>query len=444
MGEPRFHYRSDSLLPRRVSVPTTSKPFSVPTESPPTLLTKTSEVGVIGSTYLNTNKVSGNYRTVHFVGYGNVDSMASGLSGMVRVIPRFTGFSPASSGGLLLFGGAFGQPYLLLRALSDGRIQLLATNAAFATMLNIVSVSTHSFTSGTAVDISFTWTGTTAANGAKIYVNGTLLVQGTASTATNYEDAKGQLYETIIPCNAWPQGETSAFDLNECAVWGEVIDPTASGLNLVGPSRTSFISSIAKTAMPEVGEVKSGVTFGYNSTSTGTRTDAPVGNVTSGVQYGAGGTELTGTNVDPVSTDPGVGNVAAGVDYTINDVDLVGELFIGAFYDTLRGFLNYILEFVGSTSLTNDEFDSITLDNPDFDFNLETYLALIPIIEARGEDISGTKERLAKMFESAGVQVVVPEPSDNESEILFGGGVEDSDTETGGYTNVLYGGSIED
>jgi hypothetical protein len=443
MGEPRFHYRSDSLLPRRVSVPTASKPFSLPSETPPALVSKTSEVGVIGTTYLNTNKVSGNYRTVRFVGYGNVDNMASGLSGLVRVIPRFTGFSPASSGGLLTFGGAFGQPYLLLRTLSDGRIQLLATNAIFGTMLNIVSVSTHSFTSGTAVDISFTWTGTNVANGAKIYVNGTLLVQGTASTATDYNDAKGHLYETIMPCNAWPQGETSAFDLNECAVWGEVINPTSGGLNLVGPSRTDFISSIAKTALPEVGEVKSGITFGFNSNLTGTRTDAPAGDVTSGVQYGAGGTEFTGTNTDPVSTDPGEENVALNIEYTINDVDKVGSLFIGAFYDTLRGFLNYILEFIGSTSLTNDEFDSLTLVNPEFEYNLETYNALLSVLDSR-EDLSDARDRLKSMFEATGLVIDEPAPTENESDILFGGGVEDADTETGGYTNVLIGGSVED
>lgn len=268
MAEPRVSYRSNSLAPYRVTVPTASKPFAVPGDTPPALAAKTSEVGIIGSTYLSTSTVSGSYKTLRLVGYGNVDAMTSGLSVLTRVVPRFTGFSPASFGGLWTFNGAFGSPWFLLRSLSDGRLNLIAVGADFSTMINLLSVSTYSFTSGTAVDILMTWTGTNDVNGIKIYIDGTLLVQGTAAFSSDYSDANGQLFESILPCNAWGQGETSRYDLNEMCVWNEVVDPTA--LNLVGPARTDFVPCTASDALPTIvtgcdypleEEVKDGVVY---------------------------------------------------------------------------------------------------------------------------------------------------------------------------------------
>lgn len=528
MADPRFHYRSDSLTPRRVSVPTASKVFTTPSGTTPSLLTKTTEVGCIGSTYLDINSNGlGYYRAIRFVGYGNVDSMSSGLSVLCRVIPRFTGFNPSSYGGLFTLNGFANTPYIFLRALTNGAFQFTCINADFAQIFNAVSSSTHSFTSGTAVDIVVTWTGTNATNGVKIYINGNLLFQTTASANSNYSDAKGQFFESIIAGSAWPQGELGGFDLNEMAVWGEVIDPTSGGLNLNGSSRSSFVTSVAETALavlPTVGEVKSGVAFGVSSALIGTRTSPAVGNVRSGAQFGAAGTEFTGTavipslantkigvsgdggtgtydgtdrhtdpgvsnvkggvsyksnstlnnrtgtlvsyfpspglvlegtdytieSVDyvgsyvvPTSTNPGVENVALDVGYIIDDVPYVGELFLGAFYDTLRGFLNYILEFIGSTSLTNDEFDPIVLVNPEFEYNLETYQALVAVLDSR-EDISDARDRLKSMFESAGVVTEEPVIEDTDSDIIMGGGVEDADSTTEGYTNVLFGGSVDD
>jgi len=476
MPEPRFHYRSDSLIPRRVSVPTESKPFSLPAETPPALVTKTTEVGVIGSTYLNTLAVSGNYRTIRFVGYGNVDSMASGLSILVRLIPRFTGFAPSSKGGIFAFTGAFGQPYMVARALNTGTIQFLGTSASFATMVNLVSVSTYSFTSGTAVDLFFSWTGTTAANGAKMYVNGTLLAEGTSGMATDYTDAKGQLYESILACNAWPQGETSNFDLNEMAVWNSVIDPTASGLNFSGSSRTSFLTSTAYDPMPTAGNVKGGLVYGSNELLTGTRVDASpanvlsthsyadpaaqttgtyvatttattkvgtsfgvsqtgtfdgsdrwtdpgIANVLSGVAYKANSVanNRTGTHTELLSTDPGIANVLDGIEYTINDVDLVGTFDPNFNFVNFRAFLNGVLSAVGTSSLTDDEYATITVDQ-NFEYTTALHAQMQAVVVSR-DALSSANARLGSFFKAYGV---------------------DLGTQTSPTTGIYVGGALED
>lgn len=298
MSEPSFHYKSNSLSAYRVIVPTASRPFALPTEPAPTLIAKTTEEGVIGSTYTDVKTISGNYRTMRFIGYGNVGDMTGGLSVLVRVIPRFTGFAPPSRGGLWTFNGAFNAPWLMMRALTDGRLQFLGTNADFGGMVNGVSVSTHSFVSGTAVDIVVTWTGTAAANGMKIYVNGVLFFQGAASGASQYSDSKGQLFESILPCLGWPQGEASSFDLNEMAVWNEVINPTNTGLNLIGPARTSFLTSTAADATPNVpstNAVRLNTQYGLNNSLVGNLVLPDTSDTRSGVQYGSMSNELTGT-----------------------------------------------------------------------------------------------------------------------------------------------------
>lgn len=304
MGEPRLHYQSDNLTPRRVSVPTSTKPFCVPAETVPALVAKTTEVGVIGNTYLNIFSSAANLRTIRFTGYGNVDNMANGVSVLVRLIPRFTGFNPASKGGMFAFTGVTNNPTLYLRSLADGRLQLVGVNSNFVSMFNLVSVATHSFTSGTAVDVVITWTGTNATNGVKIYIDGVLLVQGTSSANSLFDDAKGQLFGSILAGSAWPQGDISGFDLNEFCIWNEVIDPTASGLNLVGPARTDWVTSTAWDAMPVIpaqDDVRNSVTYGLSSSLTGTLVSPAENQVLDGVGFGASGTEFEGDVILPAA-----------------------------------------------------------------------------------------------------------------------------------------------
>lgn len=68
----------------------------------------------------------------------------------------------------------------------------------------------------------------------------------------------------------------------------------------------------------------------------------------------------------------------------------------------MRSFLNGILTFIGAESLTDLEYDSITLVDQDYD--QATYDALALILENR-EAISTMQDRLIGYFKAKGVDV---------------------------------------
>lgn len=78
-------------------------------------------------------------------------------------------------------------------------------------------------------------------------------------------------------------------------------------------------SLVGTLTLPAVGDVQSGVQFGAGGTEyTGTFTSPSVGDVQSGVSYGADGTEYTGTFVVPTEAqvESGVGYGAGGTEFT--------------------------------------------------------------------------------------------------------------------------------
>lgn len=83
----------------------------------------------------------------------------------------------------------------------------------------------------------------------------------------------------------------------------------------------------------------------------------------------------------------------------------------------MRDFLNGILLFIESESLTDEEFDSITLT--DQEYNLATYDALKAIIQDR-EGVSGQLKKLNAYFVSKGVNLT-PTVVVATSQILIGG-----------------------
>jgi len=83
--------------------------------------------------------------------------------------------------------------------------------------------------------------------------------------------------------------------------------------------------------------------------------------------------------------------------------------------ELLRDFLNAILTIIGASSLTDEEFDSLTLVQAWFD--VETYEALLSIIDSR-EVVSNTRDRLTYYFLARGVEV--SEPSAGVTKIYVG------------------------
>lgn len=300
MSEPLIHYRSDLLVPRRVSVPTKTVMWVANnSETAPALINKTSEVGVIGNTYLNTCQITGYHKAARFIGYGNYPDMKSGISVVVRLIPRFDGFAPVNQGGLFCFVGATGSPWFGLWQNNDGTTYTISTNpmgdGEFSA--NSGGAIAYQFVSGTAVDVVVTWTGDTTTNGVKIWYNGVVIAQGTANRNSTFDSIKGNLFESICVPNGYAQGMGNKFDLNEFAVYGEVIDPVAMGLT--GSSRTQWLTSTASDAMPTIpaiGNVKLGVAVGYGGT--GTRTDASPNDTVVGASYGDPANPILGNYVE--------------------------------------------------------------------------------------------------------------------------------------------------
>ena len=81
----------------------------------------------------------------------------------------------------------------------------------------------------------------------------------------------------------------------------------------------------------------------------------------------------------------------------------------------MRDFLNGILTFIGSTSLTDEEFDALTIES--YGYDQATYQALAHVLEAR-ESISTLQDRLVSYFEAKGVSVTANETG--KSNIFIG------------------------
>jgi hypothetical protein len=81
----------------------------------------------------------------------------------------------------------------------------------------------------------------------------------------------------------------------------------------------------------------------------------------------------------------------------------------------LREFLNAILSFIGTTSLTDNEFDALPIDSAAY--NSATYEALAGVLQSR-ESVSTIKDKLYFYFKARGVEVT--EVSTGRSNIFLG------------------------
>jgi hypothetical protein len=72
----------------------------------------------------------------------------------------------------------------------------------------------------------------------------------------------------------------------------------------------------------------------------------------------------------------------------------------------LRDFLDDILDFIGSESMTDEEFDVVEAIDPAVteEYSKETYLALKTVLEAR-ESVSGQPKKLKLYFIAKGVDL---------------------------------------
>lgn len=103
------------------------------------------------------------------------------------------------------------------------------------------------------------------------------------------------------------------------------VAPTVCNYPAVEDVQSGVVFSASSTGTfgyPTVGQVLTGIGYGADSTEyTGTRTDANVNDVESGVLYGSNGTGFTGEFVVPLTE-----NVASGIGYGDDGVEFVGTL----------------------------------------------------------------------------------------------------------------------
>ncbi len=81
----------------------------------------------------------------------------------------------------------------------------------------------------------------------------------------------------------------------------------------------------------------------------------------------------------------------------------------------MRDFLNFILDFIAASSLTDEEFDALTVTSPVY--SLEVYTALLGVLDDR-ESVSSTRDRLRYIFMAGGVAIEVS--SAGKSNIFLG------------------------
>lgn len=112
-------------------------------------------------------------------------------------------------------------------------------------------------------------------------------------------------------------GSTQNFQGN--TITGTAYIPSAGDVR----SGTNVDATTGTLAVPAAGDVQQGVAV---DNTTGTFVVPAENTVKSGTQFGAAGTEFTGSLV---STDPGVANVRSGTNYTIENDAKVGTLVSG-------------------------------------------------------------------------------------------------------------------
>ena len=83
----------------------------------------------------------------------------------------------------------------------------------------------------------------------------------------------------------------------------------------------------------------------------------------------------------------------------------------------MRDFIDGILTFIGTSTMTDEEFESFTIDS--YGYDQETYEAILAMVVAYRDGVSVLPERLKAYFEAKGVAITDPASTAN-SQIFVG------------------------
>ncbi len=178
-----------------------------------------------------------------------------GFSILMRIKANYTG---APSALRVFFQIGLGRnglgPYLeFWHANTTGAVTAFGNNEANTRTFNSASLGNWTgITSGTYYDLFFQWDGTTTANAAKFYIDGTLLGSITAGAALS-SSWKSEYFNPIT-IGTGNDVTISNFKLDEFVIWDDAtINPTSVALvsgtgSLSGASRTSLVNVAALDA----------------------------------------------------------------------------------------------------------------------------------------------------------------------------------------------------
>jgi len=164
-------------------------------------------------------------------------------------------------------------------------------------------------------------------------------------------------------------------------------------------------------ASPAAGDVQSGVTYGSGGNEfTGTFTEPGVANVEAGVQYGALGNEFTGVLSLPAATD-----VEAGVQYGGNGSEITGTFEVPSSSDVASG-VSYgsSAEFSGSATIESH-----------MDCTVDGAVGCVTTVSYKAADtaaFSSSDLRSGKTVASISGSLTLPSESDVANGVTFGGG----------------------
>lgn len=191
---------------------------------------------------------------------------------------------------------------------------------------------------------------------------------------------------------------------------------------------------------PGVSNVRAGVDYKANSTSLN-RTGTAAINLAVDVKHGVEASDGTGTyrGYDLWDAIP-ASDIRFDETYNQDGEEMTGTL-ISSEPTTFRGELNQILFEIGAESLSDDEYDALTITNssPDED----VYLGLLAVLESR-ESVSGTMDRLRYYFLAKNMAIETPSETlgDDESDIFVGVVLENVTGTTDGKSDIFVGGEL--
>lgn len=216
----------------------------------------TADAGYLSGNYFDLSDTANN-QGVCYSGIRNTPTTRS-FSTLIRFAPTYSGV-PAATRVLLNWTGGAGNQGLFMELrhnVTSGALLFTVRNAANQLCFNAASFGNWtSNTANTIYDVFLKWDGTTTSNAAKLYIDGTLHGQLTASNAMDSGMNETYWKSICLGIGSNSVVAISAMRLDEYCIWSGDVDPTSVALvsgtgSLNGASRTSLVAATNMNVPP--------------------------------------------------------------------------------------------------------------------------------------------------------------------------------------------------